>query len=519
MARLAFKPDASFFEKIVRGAVGTREVCADLAHAGHDVVELERGSLDTKLWKDVKRKRVRIPDLVCLRCGQRIESRAKSKADLSMSHSQGDAERAWDFGMVDSDYVAFPICDSGQKFFWSSGKLGEDASYWHERDWSRWRLAGTINYFLVSSFRASPYTKVVTKGVTEGSETVVSWPATFSTRDGTVEAISENRVAIRRTSDGHLYTWTIRNGQTVFVNRGDSVHFNQVIASTVAPMSRSQLACPAHLPSGHIESLLNSRERTQRFTGVKLARLLREPVYQSAIESLTRDTEEDIYIRLEGMSYLASVCGQPVRNLFSSHLNSADQQTQLETVIAIGETATSEAVELLSELLDQPHHPYFLRSAAAWCLGQIGGVRAVDKLVSLFSGVDLQLREEALERIVSLGRSTVPTLLDRIAGADSDTAAGCAEALRQQQPLPNDTIESLVAAVRHPGRLSNWSVWLLGNLPREQMAPTIAELQDSAPQLHYAISLLWSFMESWIARRWELRPGTDNPVLEDADVV
>ena len=65
MPRLAFKPDSSFFRKIVIGAVGTRTVATHLAAHGHDMVELERGSLDTKLWKEVKRKRVRIPDLVC----------------------------------------------------------------------------------------------------------------------------------------------------------------------------------------------------------------------------------------------------------------------------------------------------------------------------------------------------------------------------------------------------------------------------------------------------------------------
>src|SRR5579859_4016614 len=133
MARLAFKPDASFFEKIVRGAIGTRAVCADLGHHGHHTVELERGSLDTKLWKDVKRKRVRIPDLVCTKCGLRVESRAKSTAELTMSHSEADAERAWDFGMVGADLVAFPICVN-QTFLWSSGKFGADSSYWHERN-------------------------------------------------------------------------------------------------------------------------------------------------------------------------------------------------------------------------------------------------------------------------------------------------------------------------------------------------------------------------------------------------
>ncbi|MGA2000457.1 MAG: hypothetical protein ABSG52_10720 [Terriglobales bacterium] len=108
----AFKPDSSFFRKIVIGTIGSRAVCADLNKRGHRVVELERGSTDTKLWKDVKRKRVRIPDLLCLDCGARIESRAKSKAELSMSHSPTQVERAWDFGMVDADIVAYPVCEA-----------------------------------------------------------------------------------------------------------------------------------------------------------------------------------------------------------------------------------------------------------------------------------------------------------------------------------------------------------------------------------------------------------------------
>ncbi len=94
MARLAVKPDSSFFRKIVIGAVGARSVCYDLASHGHQMVELERGSTDTKLWKEVKRKRVRIPDLVCVRCGQRVESRAKTNAELAMSHSVTDEARA-----------------------------------------------------------------------------------------------------------------------------------------------------------------------------------------------------------------------------------------------------------------------------------------------------------------------------------------------------------------------------------------------------------------------------------------
>ena len=78
MARLSFKADSRFFRYLSIGAVGARAVCTDLQERGHAIVELENGSTDTKIWKDVKRKRVRIPDLVCTRCGLRVESRAKT---------------------------------------------------------------------------------------------------------------------------------------------------------------------------------------------------------------------------------------------------------------------------------------------------------------------------------------------------------------------------------------------------------------------------------------------------------
>ena len=106
----SFKSDSSFFHKIAMGAVGSRAVKDELALHGHLVEELERGSLDAKIWKNVKRKRVRIPDLVCVSCGQRVEDRAKSTPTLSMSHSPTIPERRWDYGMVGDDLIATPIC-------------------------------------------------------------------------------------------------------------------------------------------------------------------------------------------------------------------------------------------------------------------------------------------------------------------------------------------------------------------------------------------------------------------------
>ena len=72
MPRRSFKTDESFLEKLAIGATGTCAVFNDLKRQGHRPIELERGSLGFKIWKSIKIKRLRVPDILCLACGTRI---------------------------------------------------------------------------------------------------------------------------------------------------------------------------------------------------------------------------------------------------------------------------------------------------------------------------------------------------------------------------------------------------------------------------------------------------------------
>jgi len=101
-------------------------------------------------------------------------------------------------------------------------------------------------------------------------------------------------------------------------------------------------------------------------------------------------------------------------------------------------------------------------------------------------------------------------LLSGLQEADPAIAAGCAEALRQHGALPTDAIDTLTAQFAG-GNPSNWTVGLAGHLPGKHLAGAVADLQQTAPELHYAITVLWSFTESWIARRWELQPVAGFP--------
>ena len=168
---------------------------------------------------------------------------------------------------------------------------------------------------------------------------------------------------------------------------------------------------------------------------------------------------------------------------------------------------------MLSGILDDADRPYFARSAAAWCLSRIGGTEACRRLVRAFGDVDRNLRAEALEGVVSVNSDAVPILLAGLREVDPAIAVGCAEALRQHGTLSTDSIREISAQLAG-GNPSVWAVWLAGHLPRERLAGAVADLQRTAPELHYAITLLWAFVESWVARRWELRPSADLPSLD-----
>lgn len=106
MNNMAFKEDWSFLDKITMGAVGTEKVIKKLNRLGHDTIELEWYCTSNKIWS-TKIKRLRIPDLLCLNCGKRIESRAKSKLGIIMSDAATNPDRRWFTGLRDNDLVAF----------------------------------------------------------------------------------------------------------------------------------------------------------------------------------------------------------------------------------------------------------------------------------------------------------------------------------------------------------------------------------------------------------------------------
>lgn len=168
---MAFKQDEDFLRFITMGAVGTASVLEFLnAHRGHRMVELERYAMANKIWA-TKIKRKRVPDLVCLDCGRRVESRAES--DLRIRMSQSDAEgRQWDAGLRDQDICAFVRWLPEQR-----------------------RAADLPSFFTVQAMRETvEFVKWgQRKAASEGSERDITWPASVPGKDGQVIEVDRTR--------------------------------------------------------------------------------------------------------------------------------------------------------------------------------------------------------------------------------------------------------------------------------------------------------------------------------------
>jgi hypothetical protein len=370
-------------------------------------------------------------------------------------------------------------------------------------------VATYINYFGVASLRGAPFEKKARKGASEGSEVAIAWDAIFSTRNGAVESIADGKIRVCAPG-GIPYTWQNAKKLAPRVAVGAGVSEQQIIASVAEPVVGAALDCVGTLPANYITNLLESPERTQRFTGVKLARLRGEQQYAEKIRSVGQHPDEDLYVQLEAAAYLVSVCGEEAKALFGPFLDAGDEQARLEAVVALAAAATPDAVEVLGAILLDDGEKYYLRSAAAWGLGQVGDPSSVNWLVAAFGEAERAIKEDALEAVATLEHKPFARLTDVVLDTDELLAAGAAEALRRYAIVPQAEFERLIAALKG-GNEQEWVVWLVANLPRgiDYVDTAVADLQNSQPRAHFAISVLWAFLRSWIAPSWELNPNPE----------
>lgn len=478
----SFKSDESFVEKIVIGATGTRRVFENLAAQEHAPIELERGSMSFKIWKAVKIKRIRVPDILCLRCGRRVECRTKTKMEITLSHSAATQERGWDFGLDDDDRIALVHCERT-----GFGTL----------DWSASEL---VQYVRVKPLRETWRDRRVRverpKGMQEGFETRVTWPAIVARADGVIDEVSADRIRYRRL-DGRAVTHRLdrsTGGLMPCVRQGDRIKAHQIIASIVPVAESWECAGGAEIEA--YLALAAGTALTDRYASIKALGCFDNRAARAALVDRVQDPKEHVYVQLEAAKGLMRA-GDPLgRRFLEAALRHEYLENRLEAAIVLGELATAEAAELLITTLGDPHQHPEIRAGAAWALGEIGSDRALPALVNSFTSLEAAIKVEAARALAKISRNHLDATIGAFRDSEPEQRPGIAWALSKARDLRVSRL--LPTAADEDAR--HWLAYIIGSQDRSAILPEIETLSAYDPEVYFAVTVLWKIMTSWVYR-------------------
>lgn len=478
----AFKTDESFLEKLSMGATGTKKVLSQLDSTGHRPIELERFSTNFKIWKSIKIKRIRVPDILCLACGIRIESRAKTEFEISMSHSLSDSERAWDFGMNDTDYVAIVVCE----------KSGERPIDWSALD--------PVQYMAVPDMRRAFLEKSVEvrnpKGATEGFEVRVVWPSAVASAAGTVVSTDNGRLKFRRASDQRTISLALaRKGVELhpLVEAGDSVVEGEAVAAVV-PVHHT-IDC-SH--AAHVETYIKGLESTfvsDRYTAVKALAHFDTGDAASVLLRQMSDDGEHIYIRLESAAGLARRGIAGAWKFIDRTLSGEFLQERLEAVIILAEIGGTDALERLTLVIRNNDEHAEIRSGAAWALGELRERAALSVLIEAFDSTELLLRVEAARALARLAILFSDDVVDAFGAASSTQRAGVAWAIGKSSSFD---VQRLLRLLPGNDDTRQWTAYVLGTQNQAAISAQIETLRQTDSEVYFAVTVLWKIISSWV---------------------
>ena len=482
---MALKQDEDFLRFLTMGAAGTAAILdvLNIRH-GHRMVELERYSTANKIWL-TKLKRLRLPDLLCLDCGIRVEVRAKSTLAIRMSHSASPG-REWDAGLRDRDVAAF--------IAWRHEP--EAPSEHHQ-------------FFQIGGMRSAiQYAKLgARKAPSEGAERDITWPARVPKRNGRVVEIDSARGTVRyRPAEGRLCSYSLRGAAPAYIYvkaKQTLVGGEQFVLGCVPTMDN--MRCPGQ--TWDLIHDLNSDDTTDRYAAVKAAAAGHtNQALEHRLLEIAEDAEEDERIRLEARGSLASI--DPERHIDElicyAHRpgsSKSEKAFAMESIFILSELRSSEAVNALAALARDTAADSEARCAAVWGLG-IAGADDARQVLPFIADPDDEVALHAMASVGELDIEALGTLRRMLESGDDRRAASAAALLVDEG---EDGISHLLEVAQHRDQSGLWSRAALGEIPEADLRETADK--KLSPGLESALSAIWISQRSWLKQQ-----AVENPL-------
>ena len=425
-----------------------------------------------KVWQ-TKVKRLRLPDLLCVRCGLRVEARAKSKLGIVLSHSDTPG-REWDAGgMRDSDLYAFLRADldtfpprTGLPTFFTTAALRSTAS--HAR-------------------RSAP------KAASEGSEVTLTWPCWVPSHSGTFTGIDErDRIA---SCDAHgrertYWHWRRWSGERiVYLDADEHFESGDTIVAGIVPVPES-LDCPGD--TWDLLAAIVSEDSSDRYASIKAVGASGRLDLQDQLSAVWSDRSLDWRIRLEAVVSLARLDGDTWVDIVDGVVSdsAATPEQRMEAVLALSELPAQVAASALGQVAYDTRHPPELRAAAAWGLGQ-GEAARPELLLNLTLDDEVAVALHAISAIDRVTDAIEQILVNWLNGADHHRGDVAAHLLSRHR-----RIGPLLDAHERGGRGRVRALSALGRLPRGAVSLVAgSRLTDELAEL---LAPMWYSQESWV---------------------
>jgi hypothetical protein len=481
-----FKSDDSFLKKLAVGAAGTNATMKRLREMGFNPIELERGSTGFKIWKKIKIKRVRVPDILCLNTGLRFESRGKTKPEISMSHSLNDPKRAWDAGMKDDDFVSIVV-------FEQKNDSPIDL-----------KQTSPVHFTEVNDMRTAFGNHQVSitkpKGAEEGSEIRVIWTTAAAKQRSEVLSVEPKKISLIPIPKARNQTIQLirKKGKINLLPQitiGNIIEMNQIVASVV-PV-KTILKCPPSVDEDYFIDKLTSVNLSERYAAAKALRYRGYTKAKSVLESRMNDNDEDIYVQLEAAAALAAYDDPNgwgfIENKLRSPIMAVPLETQLETVIVVSEIPKKRSENLLIEVLQDSHRDDELRAGAAWALGQFASANSATALVNTFNLSTLEIKVEAARALLRIADPQVHHLVKLLKNCEPAKRDGISWALARSTEFdPSDIISGA------DDNLRRWISYIVGYGKGNIKQADIEAICKTDPEVYFAASVLWQIVDSWV---------------------
>lgn len=465
---MGFKEDEDFARFLTMGAHAAAAIATDLEqNHGHRIVELERYARANKIWA-IKVKRLRLPDLLCLRCGRRFEAKGKTKLELRLSDSTTAGREWWAGGMRDEDVFAFVRV----------AVEGDSAQ------------VGQVVYTTLAALKDAQEALVAgqRKAVSAGAEVAVSWPAWTPSAAGVIETVTSDEIIIRKT-DGRAQRY--RNhlkwpGWHLHRHVGETFGAYDMIVGSVAP---AVVVCEGDVWDWIAD--LDADQADDRFVAVKAARWLNRGQVDNRLRIMARDSEEDWRTSLEAAASLTPRDPTLIEDVRAHVRSDAKEGEAMEAVFVLTELPLPEAADALYEVAQDKSLPSEVRAAAVWGLG-LGASGQSDRLVSFLADEDDMVALHAGAALPDALSSSMRGVLDDwLRGGMLREAAAAAHAMARRGEI--DALLRRASACAPDVRAL--ILRAVGDRPRSEVEPFLGAADADAAA---TLRTLWVQERDWL---------------------